>query len=448
MIPGSWRDGEVAVLGMARTGEAVGRWLAAHDVKAYISDSAHNAKTRAAAERMAALGHSVDCGRHDIERIRRAGAVIVSPGLPPSAPPVEAARGAGVPVLAELEVAQRALSNTRLIVVTGTNGKSTTTALVAHLLSVAGFRAEAAGNIGRPLIDLALDSSAFDWIAVEASSFQLHDWPSVNPVVGVLTNLSADHLDRYSSMEEYYGDKKRMFRNASSDSVWVLNGDDEAVLELARDAAGRHVHFRMNGNADAWYDAGSRQLMLGGEPLIERNRFPLIGAHNVENALAAALAVHATGVAADAISLALETAKPLPHRLEPVRLHQGVNWINDSKATNMASTMVALRAVEGQVVLILGGRHKGEPFTQLIPLLQGRTRAIVAYGESSRIIADELGARFRVEEVADLRRGVVAAWAMAEVGDTVLLSPACSSFDLYENFEHRGIAFRQLVESL
>ena len=448
VIPDAWRHGEVAVIGIARSGSAMSRWLAGRGVAVYASDVASTAATVATAEQLRALGVAVEIGAHDVERVARAAAVIVSPGVPPDAPPVVAARAAGVAIRSELDVAAAALAAAKLIVVTGTNGKSTTTAIIAHLLRASGIRAEAAGNIGRPLIELAGEMQQPEWIAVEASSFQLHDSPLLDPAVGVLTNLSPDHLDRYASVEEYYADKRLLFRNASSRSVWILNGDDSAVLELAGDSVGTRRLWRLSAPADAWYDRTTERLMLEDTVLLARRELPLLGEHNIENALAAALAARSAGVATEAIGQALTAFSPLPHRLEPVRDLDGVLWINDSKATNLASTVKAARAMLRPFVLLLGGRHKGQPYTAIAPVLVGRCRGVVAFGEAAPLVERDLGDQVPVTAVDALDDAVVRSRALARSGDVVLLSPACASFDAFTDYEERGERFRALVLSL
>lgn len=446
MIPDAWRAGEVAVVGLARSGAAVTRWLRAQGVPVYASDLADTDPLRTAADELRRQGAAVDLGRHDLARIGRAAAVVVSPGVPPDAPPIAAARGAGREIVAEIDVAARALPATRLIAITGTNGKTTTTALVAHLLQAAGVRAEAGGNIGRPLIELAAVSPPLDWAVVEVSSFQLHDAPHLAPAVGVLTNLSPNHLDRYASVDEYYGDKQLLFQNATKDSVWILNANDRALLDLARGAKGTHRRFSAAGTADAWYDRKGARLVLDGTALLDRRMLPLLGDHNVENALAAALAARAAGVDPAAIARALPTFRALPHRLEPVGEAGGVLWINDSKATSVAATVVAMRAMDRPFVWLAGGRHKGEPYTSLRPLLK-RARGAVVFGESAPLIVKDLPGT-RVDTAESLEAAVGRARSIAQPGDAVLLSPACSSFDMFDNYEQRGDRFRALVKEL
>ena len=318
-------------------------------------------------------------------------------------------------------------------------------------MSAAGLQATAAGNIGRPLADVALASERFQWLSVEVSSFQLHDSPHFAPEVGVLTNLAPDHLDRYPSAEAYYADKRLLFRNASGDDVWVLNADDPLVLELAQGVPGRRFHFSLEKPADAWYDKPKSVLRLERETLLRRDELHLLGDHNVANALAAALAVREAGVSPTAIAKGLRSFRALPHRLEPVGEVDGggVLWINDSKATNIAATTVAVAAMDRPFVLLLGGRHKGEPYTRLAPLLADKCRLVIAYGEAGPIVEKDLGGggKVKLERGTTFEDVVARARRAAQRGDVVLLSPACSSSDMFKNYEERGATFRRLVEA-
>ncbi len=448
MIPDAWRRGEVAVIGLGRSGLAAGRWLAAQGLAVYASDQADTPSIQTAANLLRAAGAAVDVGCHDLERIGSATAVVVSPGVPPEAAPLVAAREAGVEIVAELDLGVRSLGDSQLLVVTGTNGKTTTTAMIAHLLAVAGVDAVVAGNIGRPLTDLAADPSPPKWIALEVSSFQLHDSPHLVPAVGVLTNLAPDHLDRYPDVAAYYEDKRLLFRNSTDASVWILNGDDRAVLDLARGARGAHRHWSLERQSDGWYDRESGWLMLRGTPLLARDELKLLGDHNVGNALAAALAAESAGVPSAELARALATFEPPGHRLEPVATRRRILWINDSKATNVSAAGVALRAMSQPYVLILGGRPKGESFAPLAEQLGARCRAVVGYGEAADQIARELGPAGAVEVVPGFDAAVERAGAVAREGDAVLLSPACASFDQFANYEERGRRFRHLVEAM
>lgn len=446
------REREVAVIGLARSGRAVAILLKKHGYNVYASDVASSPETGRCAGELRALGIDVDVGRHDLDRLERAGLVVTSPGVPPSARPLAYAREKGIPVASEVEVALNFIDGPRIIAVTGTNGKTTTTALIAHLLRGLDTEAIEAGNIGTPLSEIANRDQQPQWISLEMSSFQLHDTPSLKPVVGVLTNLSPDHLDRYANVEEYYADKARLFANADGNSVWVINGDDKAVLEMARDVAGEKFSFSISKEADACVDDRTGHLMVLGTPLLARKDLPLLGEHNVGNALAAALAVmaadrsHQTPQARKGIARALTTFRSLPHRLELVGEFEGVQWINDSKATNVSSTAVAIDGMERPTVLLLGGRHKGEAYTVLAESVKRKVKRVIAYGEAASIIAKDLRPVVDVVRLgADFDEVMQAARAAARPGDAVLLSPACSSYDMFSNYEERGERFRALA---
>ena len=453
MIPAAWRgrDGVVAVLGLGHSGVAAARLLAREGARVYASDASDHPYAGAAALALRTLpGVEVEVGRHDLAKIRAAAGVVVSPGVPPDAPPLAAAREAGREIVSEIDLGFRAAraQGVRCIAVTGTNGKTTTTALIAHLLRVAGLKAEASGNIGLPLSDVALGTERYQWLAVEVSSFQLHDSPHFAPDVGVLTNLAPDHLDRYPSVDAYYADKRLLFRNATKESVWVLNADDPAVLALAAGAAGTVSHFSLVRPAEGWYDARERRLRLGGTELIAREELQLLGEHNVANALAAALAVHEAGIPPSRIAEGLRSFHALQHRLEFVREVGGVRWINDSKATNIASTAVAVAAMDRPFVLLLGGRHKGERYTRLAPLLAERCRLVIAFGEAGPLVEEDLKGKVTLERGTTFADVIGRARRAARPGDTVLLSPACSSYDMFKNYEERGALFRKLVEAM
>lgn len=445
MIPEKWRRGEVAVVGLARSGLAAARWLTSQDVKVYASDISETSELRSRVQQLDADLVAVDLGYHDISRIGQASAVVVSPGIDPDAACVRVARENDVEVIAELELAARAMHDTKLVIVTGTNGKTTTVALAGSILSTGGLDSSVAGNIGRPLIELASGNSIPDWVVVEASSFQLHDCHELAPVVGVLTNLFPDHLDRYADLDSYYADKKRIFQNADSQSIWILNGDQPAVTDLAARAPGDRLSWSLVGRADAWYDRVGKQLMLGEAKLVERRDVQLLGDHNVANCLAAALTGQAAGVARDNIAEAIAGFAPLPHRLELVGTIGGVLWINDSKATNVASTRVAFESMDRPFVALVGGRHKGEPYDPLAQAGGTMCKAVVTFGEASGVVLEDLGAVMRVTVAGNFNEAFEAARDLSEPDGIVLLSPACSSFDMFENYEQRGERFRDLV---
>lgn len=448
MIPESWRGREAAVVGLARSGRAAALLLRRLGNPVYASDVAAEPALEATAAALRGAGCEVQLGGHDLERIRRAALMVISPGVPPEAPPYRAAAEAGVPIVSELDLGARLLPATRLVCVTGSNGKTTTTALIAHLLKAAGLSdSDAAGNIGNPVCEVALRKRPPAWLAVECSSFQLHESPGLAPAVGVVTNLSPNHLDRYASLDAYYGDKALLFRNATAESRWVVNGDDPAVLAMVAGVAGRAEQFSLETRlAAGHHDRLAGWLVLRGAPLLRRTEFPLAGDHNVQNALAAVLALP---LEADrgALVEGLRTFRALEHRLEPVREAGGVLWINDSKSTSVAATVVALRSMDRPFVLLLGGRHKGAPYTDLRPLLAG-ARAVVAFGESGPIVEQDLAGAAAMERGGDFADVIGRARRLAQPGDAVLLSPACSSYDMFVNYEQRGREFKRLVEAL
>jgi UDP-N-acetylmuramoylalanine--D-glutamate ligase len=452
------RTGEVAVLGLGVSGIAAARLLRHLGVDVYASEQQDSASLRGRIEALQVAGASVELGGHDLARIARARCVVVSPGMPPEAPPVAAARAAGVPVVSEVEVGLRLMPGVRTIAVTGTNGKTTTTALVGHLLRALGHDAVDAGNIGVPVCDLVRRTPQPAWLALELSSFQLHDTPGVRPDVGVLTALSPDHLDRYPSVEAYYTDKARLFANAESHSCWVVADDSPEIAAMMQGVPGRQTRFSVQRrDAEAWYDRDRDALMVWGEPVCGRADVPLLGDHNVANVLAALLAVmnadaaHRTPDARARLAAAVRTFAALPHRLAPVLERDGVLYIDDSKATNVDSTLVAVAGMTRPTVLLLGGRHKGEPYAALATPLARIGRAVLCYGEAGEQAARELSAALPASVPVEWLReasfdAVVArATLLARPGDVVLLSPACSSYDMFRNYIERGQRFAALA---
>ena len=445
-----WRASgkEVAVVGLGKSGVSATLLLRSLALPVYASDTGTGTVFEAWAQTLLGAGAEVHLGGHDLERIARSVAVVVAPGVPPDVAPLEAARRAGLDIHAEVDIGFVALQGSRCIGITGTNGKTTTTSLIAHVLGSAGVRAETAGNIGRPLCEVARSSNRPDWLALELSSFQLHDAPNLRPAIGVLTNLAPNHLDRYTTLDEYYGDKALLFRNADPASFWVTNANDPAVEEMTRSVPGTRVRFSIQRAADGWYDRAGRRLMLGDTAVLPRAELPLLGDHNVANALATMLVASRAGCSNERIAEGLRTFRAIPHRVEPVREVNGVLWINDSKSTNITSTEVAVAALDRRFVLLMGGRHKGEPYTRLAPRLQDRCRAVVAYGEAGPLIVKDLGRSLNVVPADTFANVLTVARELAQPGDAVLLSPACSSYDMFRNYEERGERFRAAVEAL
>lgn len=446
---------DVSVIGLGASGVAAARLALAKGGQVYVSDLRTDTQAAARRAELGALGAEVQLGGHDVGRMAGSDLVVVSPGIPPDAPVRSELRRRGVRWVSEPELAVRFYRGP-LIAVTGTNGKTTTTVLTAHLMETANLRVAMGGNVGGGLApaasELALLEPAPDWYVLELSSFQLAGIETLRPDIGVVTNLSPDHLDRYESVEAYYADKARIFDNADADTRWILPADDPDVEALAGDAPGARFRFGAEETTKTHAFLREGRLVLRpegeGETLVEASELPLLGRHNVRNALAASLAARLAGAERGALASGLRTARPLPHRLEPVLEREGVLWVNDSKATNVAATTSALESLERPVILLLGGKDKGEDFTALRPALGG-VRSVVTFGAAGSRIADSLEGAAPLTRVSGALDGVVAAAAStATEGDLVLFSPACSSFDMFDDYEERGRRFADLVREV
>lgn len=444
----------IGILGLARSGRAAARLALSRGERVFASDSADSAELREAAEEVRKMGGEAEVGRHSVDRLAACDMLVLSPGIPPTAPVLAHESLRSLPTVSELEYAYTELA-APVVGVTGTNGKSTTTALTSHLLGAAEFDAPAAGNIGVALSEIALRADPPDWVVVEASSFQLAGTRTFAPRVGVVTNLSPDHLDRYNTVDDYYADKARLFANAHPSDVWVLNGDDETVRSLPGPAPGQRRYFRTGGplsttESGAYLADGMLVVREEGRDsgLVHIDEMRVVGRHNHANALAASLAAVAAGASPVAVAEGLRSFPGLEHRLETVAEKGGVVWINDSKATNVASTLVALESMTAPVVLLLGGRHKGESYTALLPAIRRTVRHVLAFGEAAWRIEADLWPDAPVEIVDEPFSGIIEhAARLARPGDIVLLSPACSSFDMFHDYEDRGRRFRRLVQA-
>ncbi len=450
---------KVAVIGLGASGDAAARLALLKGAKVHVTDANSEDPVAARGTALRDLGAEVRLGGHDIEAIASADTVVVSPGIPPRAPVLAALRARGVAWVSEPEFACRFISSP-LTIVTGTNGKTTTAALCAHLLREAGVDVALGGNIGGglgpPASTLAATDPAADRIVLELSSFQLADIRDLTPDVGVMTNLGVDHMDRYATVADYHRDKRRLFEAGDGNTTWVVNGDDPAVLAMAGGVPGTHLAFSTEttqtpgaflSGGDLMLDCGDRD---GPRRVAASCDVRLLGRHNLANALAALLAAAASGGGSATAPAALRSFPPLPHRLEPVGTFGGVLWVNDSKATNVAAAASALASLDGPIVMLVGGTDKGEDFGGLVPATRGRVHTVVVYGSAGARAGAEIGAAVgggvvvrRIE--GDFEEVVAAGRAAARPGDTVLLAPACSSFDMFANYQARGDAFRTLA---
>ena len=357
----------------------------------------------------------------------------------------------GIDVVGEMEMAWRAIPN-RFVAVTGTNGKTTTVELLGHVYRTAGESVAVAGNVGTPLSALVGEIDADATVICEASSFQLEDSVAFAPECAVFLNLAPDHLDRHGDLEAYLAAKLRIFANQGNDDVAIFNADDPALADVDLGGCARRIAFCHGAGPDCEVAVAEGTIFYEGEPLLAVSELGLFGEHNVENAMAAAAAALSMGLDRDAVREGLRSFAGVPHRLELVAEVDGVRFVNDSKATNVASATVGLRAFEGGVHAILGGSEKGESFAPLLEPIRERCAACYLIGETAERMAAELApavdAGVALERRADLEDAVLRAGSLAHPGETVLLSPACASFDAFEDFERRGERFRAIVEGL
>ena len=377
--------------------------------------------------------------------------VVKSPGVPREAAVIAAARARGIDVLGELELAWRAIPN-RFLAVTGTNGKTTTVELLGHLYRSAGEPVALAGNVGTALAGLVGEVDPEATIVCECSSFQLEDTVAFAPECAVFLNLAPDHLDRHGDLEHYLAAKLRIFANQGNDDVAVYNADDPFAAGTDLGGCARRVAFCVGASPECEVAVAEGTIFYDGEPLLPTSELGLFGEHNVANAMAAAAAALAMGIDRDVVREGLRSFAGVPHRLEPVAEIDGVRFVNDSKATNVASAAVGIRAFESGVHAILGGSEKDEPFGPLVEPLTERARACYLIGATAERMARELTpvveAGVELHRCADLEDAVRRAAGAGAPGEVVLLSPACASFDAFENFEARGDSFRELVGEL
>ena len=396
-----------------------------------------------AAGRLREAGVEVRLDASGVDLAARARTLIKSPGVPQDAPVISAARDRGAVVLGELEFAWRLIPN-EFVAVTGTNGKTTTTEWIGHVHREAGLPVAVAGNVGTAASSLVDRLPGDATVVCEASSFQLEDTVAFSPEAAVLLNLSPDHLDRHGTYEEYVTAKLKIFANQGNYDVAVAPADI-GIEDLG--GCARQITFGAGPGPDLSERAD--HLWWGDRPVIRVEEIALPGAHNVQNAMATAAACLARGVDADAVATGLRTFAGVRHRLERIAVKDGVTWVNDSKATNVASTIVALESFAGGIHLIAGGRGKQQDFSPLAPLVAERCRAVYLIGEAAGDLADALApSGVPLQQAGDLEHAVAMARAVARPGETVLLSPACASYDQYSDFEARGDHFRALVEEL
>jgi len=445
---------KVLILGAARSGVAAAKFLADRGAVVAVNDQKPLEKW--SAEALALKSAGIGCLAGDVPGwlLDQIELVVVSPGVPSNTIPIRYAERAGAEILGEIELAARYLKG-RIVGITGSNGKTTTTTLIGELLQAAGLVVQVGGNIGKALISLVESSREDGWTVVELSSFQLETISQFHPSVALVLNVTPNHMDRYESFTDYAAAKHRIFMNQDAGDVAILNADDELVSSWANGLRAHVVRFSVKQQLEEGLFLRGQEIVSrsnGREKvLLSRNEMKLRGLHNVENVLAGLAAGLACGASPDSMRETIRDFQPVEHRLEFVADINGVKFYNDSKATSVDATVKALEAFReesGKVVLILGGRGKKAPYAPLAPLITASVRKLVLIGEDAETIAAELGAYAPVERAADMHDAVHRSFATAEPGDVVLLAPACASFDMFDSFEHRGKVFKDEVKSL
>ena len=424
----SVRGQNVTVVGAARSGIAAALLLVDRGARVTVTEA--NAQLDPDASKLLrSAGVELELGEHRRETFTSADLLVLSPGVPPDQPPVAAARDAGVPVIGEIELASRWL-NGRIVAITGTKGKSTTTTLTGRMFTAGGLNAIVGGNIGTPLSSQVSASTPETFHIVEVSSFQLETTDTFRPWIAVLLNLSSDHLDRHGSMGGYVAAKAKIFANQTEDDWAVINADDPQTLALARAGRAKKVTF----SADA--------------PVVPRSSIRLIGKHLVADVMAAATVASIAGVPRDAMVSAVEAFTGLEHALEPVAVIDSIRFINDSKATNIEAAQRAIESFDAGLVVIMGGRFKSGEFSLLREPLRLRSAKVVAIGEAASLVERAFDGIVPVVHAPTLEAAVRTAFELAPKDGVVLLAPACASFDMFRDYAERGQVFKKEVQKL
>lgn len=451
--PKSFRRKFAGVLGMGKSGQSVARLLAKKGFRVLGSDARPRGELKKAAKGLPAKV-SLEGGGHS-DRLLACSFVVKSPGLKPGLPILRKLADKKIPVYSELEVALAFSKAKGVVAVTGTNGKSTTTRLAWEIFRAGlprGRKAILGGNIGIPVSTSAPAAKASDVLVLEASSYQLEDSAHFEPRAAAILNLTADHLDHHGSMAAYVAAKAKVFREQGPGDACVFNADDPLVYKLSRECPSERLYFGAKGpHVHAWEEGGRLRFRLPGakkDSVLVPPKLP--GRHNLENAMAAGLLALARGIKPAAVQKAFKAFRGVPHRLEDCGTARGVRCVNDSKATNVDSTMVALKAFEPggkRLLLVMGGLHKGSPYAPLKPWIEKTVKGILTIGAAARRIEEDLSGLVPVFPCGDLATAVDTALRIGAKGDVLLLSPACASFDQFRDFEDRGDRFKELVRA-
>ena len=444
------KNKRVLVVGLARTGVATALFCAARGARVTATESRTEAQIGEAVEKLRQAGVALELGGHVDRTFVEQDLIVPSPGVPADFPPLVAARKAGVKTWSEIELAYQFLQGS-LVGITGSNGKTTTTALIEHILRGAGLPTMLAGNIGTPLISIVDQTKRNTVTVVELSSFQLELIDTFRPNVGLFLNLTPDHLDRHRTLKAYGDAKARIFENQTEDDAAILNADDAATAAYAPSKPQVYWFSRKQRVAQGAYLRGEEVVLrIDGEDhtVLRRGEIPLAGAHNLENVLAATIATKLAGAAVAAIANGVRSFTGVEHRLEFVAEINGVRYYNDSKATNVDATLKALDAFPGRILIVLGGKDKGSDYTVLQQPLREKAILALLIGATAEKIEGQITGSVAIERAGTIERAVDVAARTAHSGDIVLLAPACASFDQFENYEQRGRIFKDLVRRL
>jgi len=440
------------VVGLGKSGLAVAGWLARQGARVTVSEVRDkSAFDRRLLGELSQNGIEIEFGDHRLESFVEADLIVVSPGVPLDIKSLVEASKRGVPVVGELELAWTYL-RTPSIAVTGTNGKSTVVKLIGEMLSRAGRRVSVGGNIGFPLTDYIRGAQDADYVALEVSSFQLDTIATFSPLVSLILNISPDHLDRYTDYAAYIRSKQRIFLNQGPGQTLILNDEDPVLGELEMKSGARVYRYgiKREGDRQCFIEDGRIVAQMPGQGgfSFELDRFILPGIHNHANVMAAILAALAIGTPPDAIQEGIDDFKGLPHRIELIDKLRGVAFYDDSKATNIDAAIKSITSFSRPVVLIAGGRHKGSDYLPLVNAAEGRIKGAVFIGESSALLARAFNGKIPWSEAGSMDDAVSIAYKWAQEGDVVLLAPACSSFDMFRDYEQRGMAFQEAVRRI
>ena len=444
---------KVLVVGLGKSGLAAALFLRRRGAQVTVSDVRSADQLAKEIPALIEAGIMVESGGHGLLTFRRQDLIVVSPGVPLDTPELAQVKSFGLPVIGELELAARFLKG-HTLAVTGSNGKTTTTTLLGEILEASGLRTLVGGNIGVPVVALIEQSTDETWSVLEVSSFQLESTEQFHPDIAVILNITPDHLDRHGSFENYARAKERIFAAQTAEDSLILNADNTPCVEAAARSKAKVYWFSIEHPVaqGAWLEQGAVVYRAAPDSATEyvmpSRGIPLKGTHNIENVLAAVVAARLAGVPSEVISRSIENFRAVVHRLEYVATRNGVEYYNDSKATNVDATSKAVAAFSGGIHLILGGKHKGSPYTVLAPLLRERVSAVYTIGVAAPKIESDLRGVVSIHSCETLDNAVHVAAAAARPGDVVLLAPACSSFDQFENYEQRGRVFKQLVKDL